>query len=296
MFSSLVNTRFYICLVTLSLLSTTCFVVEMSAKIVQQYQIPLPFTLEEHEIGKLYSVAEASKEETGGGEGIEIIVNEPYEGEKTYHGKGQYTHKIFHVAKKVPKFIRLLAPKGSLEIHEKSWNAYPFSKTVYSNPDYMKDGFYIVIKTVHKPGRADDKENTNAQPFSGKPIVIDIVNDPIDPRDYREDEDPSKCHSTKTGRGPLSKDWRENQGDYPMMTSFKHYEIEFKWFGLQRVVESRIQKFVRRLLIKFHRQMFCWMDRWHGMTMEEIRKMEDETKMELDKLRSQGEVKGMKEQ
>lgn len=30
---------------------------------------------------------------------------------------------------KVPAFIRLLAPKGSLEIHEEAWNAYPYCKT-----------------------------------------------------------------------------------------------------------------------------------------------------------------------
>lgn len=31
---------------------------------------------------------------------------------------------------KVPAFIRLLAPKGSLEIHEEAWNAYPYCRTV----------------------------------------------------------------------------------------------------------------------------------------------------------------------
>ncbi len=45
-------------------------------------------------MGQLYAVAEASKNETGGGEGVEVIENRPYEenGEK-----GQYTHKIYHL-------------------------------------------------------------------------------------------------------------------------------------------------------------------------------------------------------
>ena len=34
--------------------------------------------------------------------------------------------------RKVPLFIRLLAPEGALQIHEKSWNAYPYCRTVYS--------------------------------------------------------------------------------------------------------------------------------------------------------------------
>ena len=32
------------------------------------------------------------------------------------------------------------------------------------------------------------------------------------------------------------------------------------------------------------RQVFCWMDRWHGLTMEDIRAIEDKTKEELDKV------------
>ena len=32
------------------------------------------------------------------------------------------------------------------------------------------------------------------------------------------------------------------------------------------------------------RQGFCWMDRWHGLTMEDIRDIEDKTKEELDKV------------
>lgn len=36
------------------------------------------------------------------------------------------------------------------------------------------------------------------------------------------------------------------------------------------------------------------MDRWHGLTMKDIRAIEDRTKEELDKQRNQGEVRGMR--
>lgn len=74
-----------------------------------------------------------SKNETGGGEGIEVIKNEPFNDHPLLNGKyssGQYTYKIYHLASKVPAFIRLVAPKGSLEIHEEAWNAYPYCRTV----------------------------------------------------------------------------------------------------------------------------------------------------------------------
>lgn len=42
------------------------------------------------------------------------------------------------------------------------------------------------------------------------------------------------------------------------------------------------------------RQVFCWMDRWHGLTMEDIRAIEEKTKEELELLRQKGQVRGMK--
>lgn len=87
----------------------------------------------QYQVAQLFSVAEASKNETGGGEGIEVLKNEPFTDYPLLNGQyssGQYTYKIYHLASKVPTFIRLLAPKGSLEIHEEAWNAYPYCRTV----------------------------------------------------------------------------------------------------------------------------------------------------------------------
>lgn len=36
------------------------------------------------------------------------------------------------------------------------------------------------------------------------------------------------------------------------------------------------------------------MDRWHGLTMEDIRAIEEKTKEELELLRQKGQVRGMK--
>uniref|UniRef100_A0A8C5RZE7 Phosphatidylinositol transfer protein alpha isoform n=1 Tax=Laticauda laticaudata TaxID=8630 RepID=A0A8C5RZE7_LATLA len=97
--------------------------------LVKEYRVVLPVSVEEYQVGQLYSVAEASKNETGGGEGVEVLVNEPYERDGE---RGQYTHKIYHLQSKVPPFVRMLAPEGALDIHEKAWNAYPFCRTALS--------------------------------------------------------------------------------------------------------------------------------------------------------------------
>lgn len=60
--------------------------------VIKEYRIPLPISVQEYEVGMLWSVIEESKAQTGGGEGVEILKNEPYEKDGQ---KGQYTEKIY---------------------------------------------------------------------------------------------------------------------------------------------------------------------------------------------------------
>lgn len=39
-----------------------------------------------------------------------------------------------------------------------------------------------------------------------------------------------------------------------------------------------------RIFRVFHRQLFCWIDKWHGMTMEDIRALEAAAQRELDEV------------
>lgn len=262
----------------------------------KEYRITLPLSVEEYHVGQLYSVAEMSKRETGGGEGVEVVTNESFSGQPLFHGEyssGQYTYKIYHLKKKVPLFIRMLAPEEALQVHEKSWNAYPYSRTVYSNP-FMKSNFHLVIESLHVAD-GGDTENIHRLPAeqwrATEAVRIDIVNDPVNSADYLADEDPSKVTSKKTGRGPFSgaRWWQEV---HPVMTCYKLVTADFRWFGLQTRVERSIHDFERRLFHKFHRQVVCWLDQWHGLTLEDIRKIEDDTQEDLQKQMECGEVRG----
>ncbi|XP_045469293.1 phosphatidylinositol transfer protein alpha isoform isoform X1 [Harmonia axyridis] len=266
--------------------------------LIKEFRVVLPLTVDEYQVAQLYSVAEASKDNTGGGEGIEVLKNEPFTNYPLLGGKynsGQYTYKIYHLTSKVPAFIRLLAPKGSLEVHEEAWNAYPYCRTVITNPGYMKDNFVICIETMHV-GDSGNSENvhqlSNDKLKQREVVFVDIANDTVPSSDYKKEEDPTLFRSQKTGRGPLTGDWK-NQVQ-PVMTCYKLVTVEFKWFGLQNRIESFIQKTERRLFTNFHRQVFCWMDRWYGLTMDDIRRIEDKTKEELETLRQKGEVRGLK--
>ncbi|XP_035709976.1 phosphatidylinositol transfer protein alpha isoform-like [Folsomia candida] len=71
--------------------------------IIKEFRIPMPMTLDEYRRGQVYSVAETAKRETGGGDGIEIITNEPFEEvalpSGVILGAGQYTLKKYHINK-----------------------------------------------------------------------------------------------------------------------------------------------------------------------------------------------------
>lgn len=62
-------------------------------------------------MGQLYSVAEASKNETGGGDGIQVLRNEPYEKDGE---KGQFTHKVYHIKRYVGILHNFLCCNGNL--------------------------------------------------------------------------------------------------------------------------------------------------------------------------------------
>jgi len=269
--------------------------------LIKEFRVILPMTVEEYQVAQLYAVAEASKNETGGGEGVKVIKNEPYDNIPLLNGqftKGQYTLKKYFLASKVPKLISALAPSGSLELQEEAWNAYPYCKTVLSNPNYMKENFFIKIETFHYAdrGTSENIHELDKDQLKKREVVVIDISDPVSRNDYKPDEDPTTYTSTKTGRGPLrneaGKKWKDSAN--PVMTCYKLVTCEFKWFGLQTKVESFIMQTEKRLFSNFHRQVFCWTDKWHGMTMEDIRALEDKTKEELEKKRAEGEVCGTK--
>uniref|UniRef100_A0A1I8ALC9 Phosphatidylinositol transfer protein beta n=1 Tax=Steinernema glaseri TaxID=37863 RepID=A0A1I8ALC9_9BILA len=267
--------------------------------IIKEYRVVLPMTVEEYQVGQLWSVAEASKQETGGGEGVEVLKNEPFSEHPLFGDRfstGQYTHKIYHLQSKVPTIIRKIAPKGSLAIHEEAWNAYPYCKTVLTNPDYMKDNFYVKIETIHLPDRGTTENAHNLSPadLAKRDVVhINIANDHefLHTADIKAETSPSRFHSQVTGRGPLAANWKETC--QPVMCAYKLVTVHFKWFGLQKMVEGFTHTQYPRLFSKFHREVFCWIDHWHGLTMDDIRAIEEKAQKELDDARKNGTVRGM---
>jgi len=279
--------------------------------LITEYRVVMPMTVAEYQVAQLWSVAEASKNETGGGEGVEVLNNEPFDLnnpdmkpemkpknillDDTYT-KGQYTYKIYHLKSRLPRIISaMVKDERKLDIYEEAWNAFPYCRTIITNPHYMKDGFSIKIESLHLNDNGNTENAHNLPPellAKRKVVTIDIANDPVRSVDYKEEWDPSKFHSEKTGRGPLGEDWINNTT--PVMTCYKLVTGNFVWKFIGDSVENIIMNQEKKIFTNFHRQVFCWTDNWSGLTMDDIRRIEDKTKEELDKQITSGEIRGTK--
>ena len=64
----------------------------------------------------------------------------------------------------------------------------------------------------------------------------------------------------------------------------------FKYFGLQTIIENIIRSQEIKVFTRTMRQLICQMDEWDGLTMEDIRRMEDEAKTKLDEMINSDQV------
>ncbi|XP_077164364.1 membrane-associated phosphatidylinositol transfer protein 2 isoform X5 [Paroedura picta] len=254
--------------------------------LIKEYRIPLPMSVEEYRIAQLYMIQKKSREETcGEGSGVEILENRPYTDGPG--GNGQYTHKVYHIGMHIPSWFRSILPKAALRVEEESWNAYPYTRTRYTCPFVEK--FSIDIETYYITDSGEQPNVFNLSPAEKRQTIldpIDIVRDPIPPHEYKSEEDPRLYQSVKTKRGPLSEDWikeqKNNPGRSPIMCAYKLCKVEFRYWGMQ----SKIERFIhdvglRKVMVRAHRQAWCWQDEWYGLTIEDIRQLEKEAQLML---------------
>jgi len=283
--------------------------IEIKDHKIKEFRIVLPMSVEEYQVGQLWTAAEVSLNETGAGEGVEVVKNEPFDLEnvpedKLYHipeqklsangssvyTKGQYTFKIYHLESKIPQFLRMISPKGSVEVYEESWNAYPYCRTIITNK-YMDKNMYMIIESIHYEdnGRVENILDLSGRDLEKREVVmIDIANDKPSHEECSPDLDPCKVAAPKSGRPlPLVADKTGEWMDQvrPVMCCYKVVKVWFRWWGLQHKMEGFIMDAEQRLMTGFNRKVVCWQDRYHGMTIGDIRAFEDRATAAQDRQR-----------
>ncbi|XP_077290230.1 cytoplasmic phosphatidylinositol transfer protein 1 isoform X2 [Arctopsyche grandis] len=238
----------------------------------KEYRICMPITVEEYRIGQLYMIARHSHEQSDQGEGVEVVANA--ECEDPEHGKGQFTEKRIHLSSRLPYWVQSLIPK-IFYVTEKAWNFYPFTITEYTCSFIPKFSISIQTKYENNNGSTENCLNLTEEQMEAREVdFIDIAYDDMNPKHYKETEDPKFYKSAKTGRGPLVEGWRDDQD--PIMCSYKLVNARFEVWGLQTKVEDFIQRCIRDILLLGHRQAFAWVDDWVEMTIDDVRVYEEE--------------------
>nr|CAB3264903.1 membrane-associated phosphatidylinositol transfer protein 3 [Phallusia mammillata] len=254
--------------------------------LIKEYRIPMPLSVQQYRIAQLYMIQKKSREESQGTEsGVEIIENQPYTDGPG--GDGQHTQKVYHIGKHIPGWLAAILPKDALIVEEEAWNAYPYTRTRYTCPFVEK--FSIDIETRYYDDAGHQNNVFNLSPTELRSRVvddIDIVKEQVS--DYKKEEDPKLFKSKKTGYGPLTDNWlsqvKNSKPDErgPIMCAYKMCKVEFKYWGMQ----SKIEKFIhdtglRKVMLRAHKQAWCWQDEWYGLTIEDIRRLEKETQLAL---------------
>ena len=253
-----------------------------------EFRIVVPTKLENYNIGNRYMNLEYIREEKGGGEGIEIVKNEPF---VNGNEKGQYTYKIFHVKSKLPGFIRWAVPDKYLHFHEESWNSYPHYVTKNRVPGMGKD-FILDVESRHIEYKNGMNIPDNAIGLTEKELEIrkvvylDIVDgepEPEKPEHIMEGfvcpeagiDTPLKGKKGSYKSSKIPRWTKKYDGD--MIMCIKVVKFHFKWWGLQSAVEKFLMKTVYpKIFTESHRKIIASSGKWFNLTMDEITRMENQ--------------------
>jgi hypothetical protein len=290
-----------------------------------EFRVLLPISCEEYRTGQLYCIGKASLDETKkakGKEGVDIVENYAYESSNFTKTSGKenennnkldlnsneikkyemrYTYKIFNMVNKMPEMMQKWfkgSDKGKM--HEVCWNEFPFSKTVITNPDYMKDNFECVVETEHRDmdaGEIKNIHNSSESDWSNTNVVyvhLDTKTTNDKAQSNYEIENPFTKVSTKhPDILPLDKDWRNKiikSGNHRYMCIYKLVTVKFKWWGLQSIMEKVMLNEQEKMIRAFHRYILCEIDSWSGMTSEDLIDYEIEIQRKCNVILSSAEV------
>lgn len=255
-----------------------------------EFRIFVPLKWSQCRLATVYSVTRRTREETGDGDGFEMIEQGDFEEDGN---PGHYVHRILHFKNKVPSFIRWAIPDKYAHIHEHNRNAFPHTLTTF-NIDELKDDLILHTETRHVTYEKGMEFPENLLQLSEedlaqrKIVYLDILNGPN--KDKQFDIHGFSCPEAGISelKGPSGK---SSQDQIPEWVS--HYDGEitccvklvkfhFHWRGLQSAVEKFVTKNVfPGVYIDTHRAMVKWSPEWCKMTLDDVWKMENRIKEEL---------------
>ncbi|KAI4373514.1 hypothetical protein MLD38_011633 [Melastoma candidum] len=242
----------------------------------------MPMSLEEYQVAQAYMVTKMQQQSRTETEGVDVLENRPFKDDQ--FGEGQYTSKVYRLQSKVPSWLTTFAPADALILEEEAWNAYPRCKTVIKCPYFTK--FRLTVETIHtaENGQLENVHGLNKEQLASRQVEkIDIASSSTDYWSYvigSNTTDFSSFKSARSGRGPLSDGWQSQCN--PVMTAYKLVTVDAPYWGFGYRLEQAMLSGERALFIESHRNCFCWIDEWYGLSLQQVRELDQQNQASLN--------------
>ena len=256
-----------------------------------EFRIIVPFTMEQTKISSRYANARKSKEETKGGDGVEILETGEFEEEGR---KGVSAHRVYHIKSHVPSALRWALPEKYAHVHEHYKNCFPHYDNYFEIPEMGEDMILKnesrIIPYTHETILPENIMGLNDEELKKRKIVyLDMLNGPSGSFGDYDTHGVScpeagimelhaknnKCDETKIPQ------WTE---DYTgtMTCIIKVVKFRFKWFGLQSMVEKIVPGVFHDMFLATHRAMIVWAKDWYFMDEQAVTEYENSIKSEVN--------------
>lgn len=256
-----------------------------------EFRIFVPLQLPQCRTAAKYSVNKRTREETGGGDGFEIVDSGYFDEDGI---RGRYVHRVLHFKNRVPGAIRWLIPDKYAHVHENNRNAFPHYTATFRDPP-LGDKMILDTETRHFEYTKGMQIPENCMNFTPDELRIrkirylDVLNGP---KSEKEKYDIHGFSCPEAGIqelvGPTGK---SNDKEIPEWV--EHYNgpitliIKTVKFHLQFVGQNKIEKYVTKnvwyhVYLDTHRAMLKDAPDWVNFTEEDIARMEAATQNDLN--------------
>ena len=240
-----------------------------------EFRTVLPISLEQFQVGEIYTTVEMTKDMNERGANIEPILTR-----QVTSDCNEYMTPM-DVTNLLDDSIKILLPLH-FDLTVNTWDLFPKYRSEITNPDYFNDNFYFEMFTECYEDYGEKKNVFNLSDEERKSTqVINIdISKPVSLSSKpfsKQDYDPSTFHSTKTGAGPLVGEWVEalkQNKSKPHICIYKliKYRLDIP---NNRYLVHQIQKYALNLTREFMSRLYCTIDHWNGLTVDEARAMEN---------------------
>ncbi|KAH0789606.1 Phosphatidylinositol transfer protein [Histomonas meleagridis] len=258
----------------------------------------MPFQLPWCRAAAKYAVNRRTTEESGNGDGFEIIEAGNFE----ENGQtGRYVHRVLHFKNQIPFAIRWAIPEKYTSIHEDNRNCFPHYKASFRMPN-LGDDLIFETETKHfecKEGETIEEfinnklvnvMNFNEKELAERQIVyLDILdgkeskNKEFDIHGFSFEEGGIPPFPTKKSPSDQTKPPKWLDGYHgPLVCIVKTVKFHLKFRGIQSFVEKYVtQSVIPQTYLDTHRSMLIWINDWFHMTEEDLVNLENRTKESL---------------